>query len=344
MSDDRYLWERQGEPDPEIASLERSLGRLAHDRPLAALPAAPVPRRPWLAVLLAPRARAAFALAAAAAVVVAVGIALRRPPPPASGWEVDALAGRPEVAGRPLEGRGELPVGGWLVTGADARARLELASTGLVEVEPHSRVRLVASADERQQLALRRGRLTAVIWAPPGRFVVETPSAVAVDLGCAYTLEVDDRGRGTVHVTSGWVGFAHRGREAFIPAGARCETRPGAGPGTPHAADADPALIAGLNTLDFERPSAARRTAVLDTVLARVRPADAFTVWHLLSRTEDASRARAYDVLSAVAPPPPGVTRDAVMRGDREALDAWWDSLGLGETRLWRTWMQEWSR
>jgi hypothetical protein len=174
--------------------------------------------------------------------------------------------------------------------------------------------------------------------------VVETPSAVAVDLGCAYTLDVDDRGRGTVQVTSGWVGFAHRGREAFIPAGARCETRPGAGPGTPHAADADPALLESLRVLDFERARPGRRAAALDTVLAHVRPQDAFTLWHLLSRTEGEARARAFDALRALAPPPEGVTREAVMRGDRDALDRWWDSLGLGETRLWRTWIQEWSR
>jgi hypothetical protein len=350
MADDRYLWNREGEPDPEIAALERSLGPLAHDRPLAGLPArapAAAPRgiaAGWRAVLAGLRARPAFALATAVAVMIAVAIVVRRPAPAASGWGVDALAGRPEVAGRPLEGRGELPVGGWVVTGAGARARLQLESTGLIEVEPLSRVRLVASADAQHRLALQRGRLTAVIWAPPGRFVVETPSAVAVDLGCAYTLDVDARGRGTVEVTSGWVGFAHRGRESFIPAGARCETRPGDGPGTPHAADADSALIAGLRELDFERPQPGRRAATLDTVLAHVRPADAFTVWHLLSRTDGAARARAYDALSALAPPPAGVDRAAVMRGDPEALDRWWDSLGLGETRLWRTWMQEWSR
>ena len=47
------------------------------------------------------------------------------------------------------------------------------------------------------------------------------------------------------------------------------------------------------------------------------------------------------DVISALAarmPPPDGVTREAVMRLDKAALDRWWDALGLGDTALWRKW------
>jgi hypothetical protein len=69
----------------------------------------------------------------------------------------------------------------------------------------------------------------AFIWAPPGQFSVETVSSTAIDLGCAYTLTMDDKGVGRVEVTSGWVGFEWQGRESFIPIGAVCVTRPGLG-------------------------------------------------------------------------------------------------------------------
>jgi hypothetical protein len=35
---------------------------------------------------------------------------------------------------------------------------------------------------------------------------------------------------------------------------------------------------------------------------------------------------------------PAGVTRDAVLRLDKTAIDLWWESLGLGDTSWWRTW------
>ena len=48
---------------------------------------------------------------------------------------------------------------------------------------------------------------TRFIWAPPSEFVVDTPSARAVDLGCQYDLTVDARGDGYLSVQTGWVAF-----------------------------------------------------------------------------------------------------------------------------------------
>jgi len=61
---------------------------------------------------------------------------------------------------------------------------------------------------------------------------VNTPSALAVDLGCAYTLQVDDSGAGLLRTRMGWVGFSAEwaGRVSFRR-GAVGETRPGIGPG-----------------------------------------------------------------------------------------------------------------
>jgi ferric-dicitrate binding protein FerR (iron transport regulator) len=112
------------------------------------------------------------------------------------------------------------------VTDSSSRASITLDETGRVEVDPGSRLRLVTNGPGRKRLSLERGTIHAVIWAPPGEFVVDTPSAVAVDLGCVYTLHVDDSGAGLLRTTMGWVGFKLNGHESFIPAGAICQTRP----------------------------------------------------------------------------------------------------------------------
>jgi len=62
------------------------------------------------------------------------------------------------------------------------------------------------------------------------------------------------------------------------------------------------------------------------------------TLWHLVSRVRPADRAAVVDALAALVPPPPAVSRDAAMRLDREALDAWWEALGLRGAGWWRTW------
>ena len=147
---------------------------------------------------------------------------------------------------------------------------------------------------------------------------------------------MDGSGSGLLTVAVGWVSFEYQGRETFIPAGARCATRPGVGPGTPYFTDAAPALKNALALVDLA--GAAAPEAALDTVLAAARREDAFTLWHLLARSSGEQRARVYDRLALLVPPPAGVDRDSVLGGDRAMLDRWWDALGFGGTKDWRRW------
>ena len=191
-------------------------------------------------------------------------------------------------------------------------------------------------------MSLVEGTIHARIWAPPKFFFVNTPAAVAIDLGCAYTLQVQPDGSGLVRVTHGWVGFEHAGRESFIPEQAVCVTRPGIGPGTPQYEDAPASFPDALAILDFASPSDVRRPAAYEAVLSQARRRDALTLWHLLQRGTADERASVYERMAALAPPPAGVTRDAVLSGDRRAIDVWWNSLGLDSTTWWRMWKKNW--
>jgi hypothetical protein len=249
-------------------------------------------------------------------------------------WTVQNVAGAPVVDGEAIAGSGRLGVGEWVVTDAVSRARVAVAKIGRVDVLPNTRVQLVEWKGREHRMALERGTIHARIWAPPRFFYVNTAAAVAVDLGCEYTLQVDEQGAGLLRVTSGWVGFESDGREAFIPQGAMCATRPAVGPGTPRYEDAPSGYGEALNLLDFGPRDDPGRAAALDLVLTRARRRDALTLWHLLSRGTPAERALVYDRLAALAPPPAGVTRESILRGDRGELAWWWDTLGV-ETGSW---------
>ena len=253
-------------------------------------------------------------------------------------WEVTRLDGSPKVGWRFISAAGRLAVGEWLVTDHASRARIDVGGIGQVEVEPNSQVQLLQARAEDHRLSLRRGKMHAFIWAPPRQFYVDTPSAVAVDLGCAYTLEVNDDGQALLSVTSGWVAFEQEGRESFVPQGARCVTRPGFGPGTPYFSDASEEFKAALAQFDVAKPDEAARAAALAIVLAQAGRHDALTLWHLLSRTNESERGQVYDQLAKLIPPPPDVTRAGVLRGDQQMLDAWWEKLALGSADFWRRW------
>jgi hypothetical protein len=266
-------------------------------------------------------------LAAAAGIALLLLLAERHAgsTPPRGGWEVAALDGMPRIGARDVRGTAELHVGQWLETDATSRAKVSVASIGEVNVEPNSRLRLVGTSATEHRVELARGSMRALIWAPPRLFFVDTPSATAIDLGCAYALNVDDHGDGELRVTSGYVALEHDGREAIIPKDFMCLTRAGAGPGTPFAVGAPADLRAALARFDFGRA----QPAALTRVLALARAEDVVTLWHLLARTTGNDRAAVFDTLVKLSAPPAGVTRSGILAGDAAMRARWAAELGL---------------
>lgn len=241
-------------------------------------------------------------------------------------WLVQQLAGAPRIGSERITKEGRLGVGEWLETDGSSRAQIEVSSIGTVDIDENTRVRLLETAPTEHRLELVRGRMSAMIWAPPRLFFVDTPSAVAADLGCAYTLEVDDHGVGKLRVTSGWVALELKDRESIVPAGAVCETRPEVGPGTPYFEDASRAFSEALARFDFQHDPAVTKDA-LTVMLNEARSRDTLTLWHLLVRVNETDRPRVYEALAKYAPPPAGVTREGVLQLDRAMLERWKNEL-----------------
>lgn len=252
-----------------------------------------------------------------------------------SAWHVAPLAGVPQIGSQRLVTNGQLKAGEWLETDDSSRAQLEIGLIGQVEIAPRSRLRLVSTRLTDHRLALARGKMHAEIWAPPRLFFVETASALAIDLGCEYTLEMSDDGFGLLHVTRGYVALENKqGPESVVPAGAFCEIRPNMGPGTPYSENASPGLRTALQRCDF----AGNERAAIDSVLAAAREADSFTLWHLLFRVPALERPRVYDRMVEFVSPPAGVSRDGVLQGDKRMLKLWADKFGLGQS-WWKYWL-----
>ncbi len=249
----------------------------------------------------------------------------RRPPEIASvkpSWLVKRLDGTPKIGSEQIANNGQLRVGEWLETDGSSRAQIAVGSIGNVDIDENTRVRLLQTEPTEHRLELARGKMSARIWAPPRLFFVDTPSAVAADLGCAYTLEVDDHGGSLLRVTSGWVALELKDRESIVPTGAACETQPGIGPGTPYFEDAPAAFREALRKFDFEHD-----TTALPAILDQARPRDTLTLWHLLARVNGDDRVHVYEKMAVLVPPPSGVTREGVLQLDQQMLDAWKNEL-----------------
>lgn len=330
MSDhaDDYLWDRSGEPDPDVAALERLLGRYAHGENA---PAAG-PRRwavlPWLLLPLA------------AAVVVGAFL-----------WpDVFLPSGRGDVP-RVFDGDGvRLAVTEGRIVADDGGFRAETTSTlELVETdedgeeewigdftfEPDSRASVGMLSRDVTRLGLRQGRMLASVSADARpRFVqVDTPSGRCIDLGCRYELEVDANGDAHIEVTLGQVAFTNvDGRERYVPAGARCVARQTSGLGTPRFPDVTGGFDDRLDAFDGAAgdDATARRAAARRVAEAAADEKDTLALWHLLDDADAVVRDVAAGALMRIAGRPP-VTRK-MMKGAvftraewREHLeDLWW--------------------
>lgn len=262
-------------------------------------------RRLWL--------RWAFAMAVT---VVVMGVTLY--------WR---LASRPKwevtLTSAGVTSKEAVHAGEWLQTDASSTAEMHVGSIGTVEVAPRTRLRVVTTRPDEHRISLQHGEIKATISAPPKLFFVDTKSATAIDLGCQYTMKVDDYGNGVLNVTLGWVAFEWQGRESLVPAGAQCRTHANAGPGTPYFEDAPARLTSALENFDFANGG----ETSIRSILADARPRDTLTLWHLLSRINPTLREQVFDRMVMFSPLPKGVTRDKVLALDPDTLKLWKDEL-----------------
>jgi hypothetical protein len=325
----QYLYEGPRSTPPEedaienaeVVELERLLAGFRHEAPLAF----PLPRRKK-----APRwSKAATLLAAlsfSGACFLLWGRAAledRRPlmsvEPMAAvspcalgnaGFGFTAEGGSLHCAGVGTR-KGVLPVGQWLEAGQGVTAMVEVTDIGSLTVHNNTRLRLRETSSTRQRIELATGAVSVRVLAPPRLFIVDTPAASAVDLGCAYDIEVDASGRTHLRVTSGAVSLEGQGRASWVPEGHEAIATVERGPGLPLRMDSHRDLREAAERFD------AGDALGLRDVLAQASERDAATLNAVLLRTTGSERSAVMDRLEAQRgapvwqPPPESPSTDA---------------------------------
>jgi len=293
MNDD-YLWDGTGEPDAEVQHLETLLGRYRS--------AAPIPDFRRVVVM---RRDPLWPLAAAAALLI--GIAL-------GGWYFYTAPNRwraTEALGIAVVPHSILRAGDVVRTGQGS-VRLQSSAVGTIDVGANTTVRLIENRSKRHRLALASGTIHAKTTSQPGVFVIDTPKARAIDLGCEYTLTIAPGGGGALRVIAGWVDLTHGYEQSLVPQGASAVITQDGELTVPVFDDAGPAFHAAIQNHDM--------TAILR--LARTR--DAFTLLNLFRDATPDERMLLYDRLNQLVPAPASITRDGVRYWSPSSTELWW--------------------
>ncbi len=316
MSDD-YLFDKQGTPDPEIQRLEQTLQTLRHQPRSLNLP----PRQTRNQHKVRWFAAAALLLMTGAALYLLLG----QSTPVA--WQL-AISGSATIDGQPHSGDTTLPVGQWLETDGHATATLQVADIGVMNISPQTRLSLQATGST-HRLRLDQGKVHAYVIAPPRILIVETPLADAVDLGCEYTLTVNDQGEASLQVLTGFVALETGQLDVFVPQGAQAYTSRKAGLGTPSFQDADIEFQLALQHFDHHPDDLENIQNLLDTA----RPRDTLSLWHMIAKAPPSRRITIYERILQLAPnsKPPDLTLQHVIDLNKTRLQTWRDA-------LWMTW------
>lgn len=300
-------------PDAEIEQLQELLSPYRYEGELPELPERveePPREAPRPSALTRP-------LLLAAGLLLAASLGSRLLPSDTKSWALTQLEGASVCV---ESDTCSLEEGEWLVTDASSRAMLEVADIGSMEVAPSSRLRLLATGEDQHRLELAQGRIDASVIAPPRLLIVDTPAATAVDLGCAYTLEVDEHGDGDLVVSSGWVSLETKTTTTLVVAGSQASMTVDRGPGLPTWWDASPEMVEAVAAWDQGKVS--DPTQILEHARAR----DTYTLWHLLQRVEPEERGEVLRRIYALAP---GTSMDhrGLLSLREDALEQAWSEL-----------------
>ena len=192
---------------------------------------------------------------------------------------------------------------GWRVLRAgdsiSSATRIQIAGIGFVDIAAGSLVRV----ESRNRLTLERGTIHAKTISPPGIFIVDTPRARAIDLGCEYTLSISPAGGGVLHVSAGWVSL-NNWQQSLVPQGASARI----------------AANGRLSPPVFDDASAEFKSAIaagnLTLALGLARRRDALTLINLFRNASEQQRVQIFNRLNELVPAPPGVTPDWI--------EPWW--------------------
>ena len=337
LEKDDYLWDPSATPDPFVVRFETALRGMRSSAGNAI--------REFDVTTLPPRDRSftwrsarwpVAAIAAGLLLVFALGVSRRIVGP----WAVVTMRDTPGLIPA-VQARPPLTAGDWITTDASTRARLNVGSLGKADIGPSSRVRLIRAALTEHRLELAEGTLHARIWAPPRFFLVETVSALAVDLGCVYTMQIDRLGVGYLRVESGEVELVGQTQRALVPAGNRVHVNREMGPGLPYPDNASPAFIAALRKLE-ENPADSAQSTALESLLREATSRTTITLWHLLPRVEGQDRAAVTARLAQLAPLPGHISIESVTSLDPRSMKAWQASMETSwsneKVYFWKRW------
>lgn len=251
---------------------------------------------------------------------------------PTTFWQVDKIKGNPVIENQSINDGGALPNGKWLKTDAVSEALLKSGIIGDIYIAPQSEIKLAAFNKKEYRLYIKTGKISAKTWSPPHFFKIEIPSGEVIDLGCAFSLEVNNDNTSELQVFSGWIGLKTGNEKIIIPAGMSCRTHEDGRIIIPYNINTS---VEFKNALEMYEDN--NKSTVLQNILTNAGKIDEVSLWYLLEEANPPDKRLIYDKLAEYVLPPENVNYNGILNGDNTMMLSWWEKLGCGSKALWNS-------
>lgn len=240
-----------------------------------------------------------------------------------TGWQVTNPSGVVTLGPNLLPKSAEMFRNVELSTGESSEATISIPDIGRIFVKAGTRLKRLGG---KYRLSVQKGTIFAIKKDATAFLHVEIPDGEISDyyLGGSYTLTVEEGGISKLFEGDGWDLVTSYGGESLVSPNYYCEIRPEIAPGIPYSKDASEKLKKAVYQLSFERDD----NTLISTILKEAKKQDAVTLWNLIRRTQEMDRARIFDKLNELVPAPSGVTKEGVVKLNKNMMRKWLSVMG----------------
>ncbi|MBA4407215.1 hypothetical protein C0389_08080 [bacterium] len=236
-----------------------------------------------------------------------------------SPWKVITHEGKVEINGL-QDHSGKISQGQSLLTENSSRATIRVPKVGNVEVGKNSLIVLLKAKDGDNRILFRRGSINVTNTFNMPDFSIELKNYIIADRGGELNISIDDHDNARILVKYGFTEIEKNGDIIYLDDGYVCEIRSGSRIGTPFRQDAPEEFRNEMVKYDYQNGG----ENSIDKIMELASEKDMLTLLALIPKSPQVKRQLLFQTIANKFPPPAGVTRMGIIKGDSQMLYLWW--------------------
>jgi hypothetical protein len=239
-----------------------------------------------------------------------------------SPWEVRTIRGTVLINGLPNRSN-KIYQDEILSTEENSIAEINIPKVGSITVAPNTKIIFERTKDGDNKISLELGTVKISNSNYTPSFQIRIKNHIVIDRSGEFSVTVDDAKNTNITVNYGFVEIQNNEENIFMCKGFICNIRNGDLACVPYRLEASDSLKKELIIFNAQ----ANGDDSIEKIIPLTKQQDAPTLLTLIPRASQLKRQSLYQAIANYFPPPEGVTRMGIIKGDSQMLFLWWQDI-----------------